>query len=238
MKKLGLALGAGGSRGIAHIGFLEALEDAGIKPDYIVGCSMGAVVGGAYAAGIDLKTMKQAVFKLRLLDLITPAKQKGGMFGTQKMRNLIAKHVGDISFEDLTIPFHSIAVDMLTQRVVEFSEGSVVDAIVASASIPAIFHPLVKDGMHLVDGCVLERVPAMRVKALGADVVVAVDVLGWLQAKEDMSGTVGVLLETFDVMDNYRTKTYHKSHKKQIDFWKRTNINKKHFFNNLNYEQQ
>ena len=219
MKKLGLALGAGGSRGVAHIGFLEALQDAGIKSDYIVGCSMGAVVGGAYAAGVSLETMKEAVFALRLLDLISPSKQKGGMFGTQKMRTLLAKYIGDISFSDLKLPFHSIAVDMLTQRVVEFEEGSLIDAIVASASIPAVFHPLVKDGMRLVDGCVLERVPAMRVKALGADVVVAVDVLGHLEAREEVPGTVGVLLETFDIMDNYRTRTYHKSHKKQIDFW-------------------
>ncbi len=219
MKKLGLALGAGGSRGVAHIGFLQALEEAGIKPDYIVGCSMGAVVGGAYAAGISIETMKEAVFNLRLLDLISPAKQRGGVFGTQKMRNLIAKYIGGISFEDLKIPFHSIAVDMLTQKVVEFDKGNLVDGIVASASIPAVFHPLVKDDMRLIDGGVLERVPAMRVKEMGADVVVAVDVLGWREANEKISGTLEVLLETFDIMDNYRTKTYHKSHKKQIDFW-------------------
>ena len=219
MKKLGLALGAGGSRGIAHIGFLQALEEEGVKPDYIVGCSMGAVVGGAYAAGISIKTMKEAVFSLRLLDIISPALQKGGVFGTKKMRNLIAKYVGDITFDDLKIPFHSIAVDMLTQRVIEFSKGSVVDAIVASASIPGIYHPLVKDGMRLVDGCVIERVPAMRVKELGADVVVAVDVLGMLEEKEEVPGMIGALLETFDIMDNYRTKSYRKTHKKDIDFW-------------------
>ena len=73
MKKLGLALGAGGARGVAHMGFLKALEEAGIKPDYITGASMGAVVGGAYAAGVSLNVMEKAVTGLRLLDLITPA---------------------------------------------------------------------------------------------------------------------------------------------------------------------
>ena len=142
MKTLGLALGAGGSRGVAHIGFLQALEEVGVKPDYIVGSSMGAVVGGAYAAGIPLEVMKEAVLKLRLLDLITPAKQKGGVFGTNKVRSLIAKYIGEITFDKLRIPFHCVAVDMVTQEVVEFSEGNVADAIVASASIPGVFHPL------------------------------------------------------------------------------------------------
>ena len=77
MKKLGLALGAGGARGVAHIGFLQALEEAGITPDYITGASMGSVVGAAYSMGVSLKIMKRAVESLRLLDLITPAKQKG-----------------------------------------------------------------------------------------------------------------------------------------------------------------
>ena len=82
MKKLGLALGAGGSRGVAHIGFLKALEEADIKADYIAGASMGAVVGGAYAAGVSVDLMREAVFKLRLWNLITAAKQKGGFLGT------------------------------------------------------------------------------------------------------------------------------------------------------------
>ena len=219
MKKLGLALGAGGSRGVAHIGFLKALEEADIKADYIAGASMGAVVGGAYAAGVSVDLMREAVFKLRLWNLITAAKQKGGFFGNNKMRGLIAKYIGEITFDQLNIPFHSVAVDMLTQKVIEFSEGSVVDAIVASASIPAIFHPLVKDGMRLIDGGVLERVPAMRVKKMGADVVVAVDVLGWRNASEKVPGAIGVCLETFDIMDNHRTRVYKEKHKKQIDFW-------------------
>lgn len=219
MKKLGLALGAGGSRGVAHIGFLKALEEADIKVDYIVGSSMGSVVGGAYAAGLSVDMMREAVFKLRLLDLVTPAKQKGGVLGNNKMRALIAKYIGDITFADLKLPFHCVAVDMIKQEVVEFSEGSVIDAIVASSSIPAVFHPVVQGGQRLIDGGVLERVPAMRVKKMGADVVVAVDVLGWRKASEKIPGAIGISLETFDIMDNHRTKAYHEKHKKHIDFW-------------------
>ena len=219
MKTLGLALGAGGSRGVAHIGFLQALEEVGVKPDYIVGSSMGAVVGGAYAAGIPLEVMKEAVFNLRLVDLITPSKQKGGVFGTNKVRTQITKYIGEITFDKLRLPFHCVAVDMVTQQVVEFSEGNVADAIVASASIPGIFHPLVQGDMRLIDGGVLERVPVGRVKAMGADVVVAVDVLGWRTASEKLPAMLGTLLETFDVMDNHRTLVYKENHKKEYNLW-------------------
>ena len=219
MKKLGLALGAGGSRGVAHIGFLKALEEENIQVDYIVGSSMGSVVGGAYAAGVSVDEMREAVCKLRLLDLLTPAKQEGGVFGNNKMRSQIVKYLGDITFAELKIPFHCVAVDMVKQEVVECSEGSVVDAIVASSSIPAVFHPVVKEESRLIDGGVLERVPAMRVKKMGADVVVAVDVLGWKSASEKVPGPIGVSLETFDIMDNHRTKQYREKYKKHIDFW-------------------
>ena len=219
MKKLGLALGAGGSRGVAHIGFLQALEEAGIQVDYIVGSSMGSVVGGAYAAGVSPAVMREIVCKLRLLDLIIPSKQKGGVVGNTKMRALLVKHIGDITFADLKLPYHCVAVDMLKQEVVEFSEGSVIASIVASSSIPAVFPPVIQGDKRLVDGGVLERVPAMRVKKMGADVVVAVDVLGWRTAREKVPGPIGVSLETFDIMDNHRTKLYHEKYKKHIDFW-------------------
>lgn len=219
MKSFGLALGAGGARGVAHVGFLQALEEAALKPDYITGASMGAVVGAAYATGVSIKTMKRAVESLRLLDLITPAKQKGGLFGTKKMRALLTKYIGDKSFEDTSISFRCVAVDMIKQDVVEFSEGSLLDAVVASASIPAIFHPLEKEGQRFIDGGILERVPAARLKAMGADVIVAVDVLALRNTREKVPGTLGVLLETFDVMDNSRTREYQEKYADIIDFW-------------------
>ena len=219
MKKLGLALGAGGSRGVAHIGFLKALEEANIRPDYICGCSMGSVVGAAYASGMAPDEMWAAVEKLRMLDILSPSKQRGGLFGTKKMRQQLLKHIGDITFEQLKLPFRCVAVDMRTQTLVEFSEGSVLDAVVASSSIPAVFHPLDKDGMRLVDGGILERVPVQQVKGMGADVVVAVDVLGQRDCSEDCPRVFGMLLETIDLMDNYRTRRRREENADIIDFW-------------------
>ena len=204
MKKLGLALGAGGSRGVAHIGFLRALEEEGIKPDYICGCSMGSVVGAAYASGMTPREMWAVVAKLHILDIITPSKQRGGLFSTKKMRQQLFKHIGDITFEQLKLPFHCVAVDMCAQSLVEFSEGSVLDAVVASSSIPAIFHPLDKGGRRFVDGGVLERVPVEQVKAMGADVVVAVDVLGQKDCSADCPRVLGVMLEIFDMMESWK----------------------------------
>lgn len=218
-KTLGFALGAGGSRGIAHIGFLAAMEEAGIKPDFIAGCSMGSVVGAAYASGMTIEAMRNAAFKLRLFDLIAPATKRGGLFDTRKMRKLLTFYIGDRDFSSLEIPFRCVAVDMLTQTVKEFSQGKVVDGVVASSCIPSVFRPVEVDDMRLIDGGILERVPYKRVKDMGADVVVAVDVLGWRECKEKCPGMLGVLLETIDIMDNYRTKSQREQDNKFYDFW-------------------
>ncbi len=219
MKKLGLALGAGGSRGVAHVGVLKALEEEGVRPDYICGCSMGSVVGAAYAAGMTTEEMWEAISKLRILDIISPTRKRGGLFGTRKVRTLLAKYLGEINFEDLKIPFHCVAVDMRSQSVIEFSEGSLLDGVIASSSIPAVFHPMEKDNMRLVDGGILERVPVVQVKKMGADVVVAVDVLGRLDCQDDCPRTLGAVLEMMDLMDNERTARRRKDNEKIIDFW-------------------
>lgn len=218
MKKLGLALGAGGSRGVAHIGFLKALDEEGIRPDFISGSSMGSVVGAAYAAGVPIARMREAVMSLRMMDLVGLGK-RGGLFGTKKMRALLQRYIGDLQFSDLRVPFRCVAVDMCSQQVVEFSEGSVLDAIVASSSIPSIFHPQERDGMRLIDGGILERVPVELVKKMGANVVVAVDVIGQKTCSEECPNMLGVLMETLDIMDNYRTRARREENKKIIDMW-------------------
>ena len=218
-KTLGFALGAGGSRGIAHIGFLQAMEEHGIKPDYIAGCSMGSVVGAAYAAGVDMNTMKRAAFGLRMLDLIGPCSKRGGLFDIQKIRKLLQRYIGDIDFADLKIPYCCIAADMITQKLITFTSGKVLDGVIASSCIPAVFQPIERDGMRLIDGGVLHRVPYEEVKKMGADVVVAVDVLGRLDCSERMPTTLGVLIETLDMMDNMRTQIRRTADKGIYDLW-------------------
>lgn len=219
MKSLGLALGSGGSRGIAHIGFLQALEEAEIRPDFISGCSMGSVVGAACAAGVSPQDMRRAACSLRFFDLFDVTRKPGGVLDTRKMRKLLERYVGDKEFHELKIPFSCIAVDMVRQEVVEFSSGKVLDAVVASSSIPSVFKPTEMDGMRLVDGGVLRRVPVEEVKRMGADVVVAVDVLAKRTCKDRCPNPVVMLMEVIDVMDNARTLAYRKSMRKKYDLW-------------------
>ena len=218
-KTLGLALGAGGSRGIAHVGFLRALEEAGIKPDYITGCSMGSVVGAAYASGMEIDEIERAVKKLRIRHIFAPTLKRGGLSATRKMRKVILKYVGDVDFEELKIPFRCVAVDMFSQTTVTLSTGKVVDSVVASSSIPAVFKPTEREGMRLIDGGILTRVPYREVKEMGADVVVAVDVLGRLKTDKERVGTLGILLQSLDLMDNHRTERAKADGKDILDFW-------------------
>jgi len=218
-KKLGFALGAGGARGIAHIGFLQAMEEAGIKPDYISGCSMGSIVGMAYAAGMPIEEIKKAALSLKLVDLIDLTAKPGGMFDTRKIRKLLEKYLGNVQFSDLKIPFRCIAVDLHTQQIIELSEGDAIEAAIASSCIPGVFKPVHRGEYRLVDGGVLERVPVRTVKAMGANKIVAVDVVGQKPCREKMPTTVGMLLDVFGLIDNYNTARSRQDNKKIIDLW-------------------
>lgn len=218
-KSLGFALGSGGSRGIAHIGFLQAMEEEGIVPDYISGCSMGSVVGMAYAAGMSPANMRDVAFSLKMIDLIDLTKKPGGLFDTRKIRKLLIKQVGDIEFDSLKIPFRCVAVDLRAQEVVEMSEGNVIDAVIASSSIPGVFKPTEKDGMRLIDGGVLERVPVKALQNMGAKQIVAVDVLGQKACRPKCPNAMGMLLDVFDIMDNHRTARCKNDQHNHIDIW-------------------
>ena len=205
MKKLGFALGSGGSRGVAHIGFLQAMEESGIRPDFISGSSMGSVVGSCYAAGMSVKEMKEAVFDLKALDILDLSGnvlKNQAIFKSKKMRAKLGEYLGEKTFEELKIPFSCVAVDLITGDKVVFDGKHVVaDCVQASSSIPGIFKPLKTEGKLLVDGGLRERLPIDEVRALGADVVVAVDVLGELRCAERPFNLFTVITRMVDIYD-------------------------------------
>ena len=220
--KLGFALGSGGSRGVAHIGFLQAMEEIGVKPDFISGSSMGSVVGACYAAGMSVEEMKNAVFELKALDILDlsgNALRNQALFKSKKMRAQLDLYLGEKTFEDLKIPFSCVAVDLISGSPVTFTEGSVVDAVLASSSMPTVCRPVEQDGMLLVDGGVLCRVPVRQVKDLGADAVVAVDVLGKVRPVEKVPNVISLIMRTYDVMDAAKTATQKRSARKYCDLW-------------------
>ncbi len=221
-KTLGLALGAGGARGVAHIGFLKALEENGIRPDYISGSSMGSIVGACCAKGMKADDMKEIIQKLKANDIvdigILPLSKLGLMKWT-KTRRLLSSFLEDCRFSDLKIPFCCVAVDIRSGTLQVFSEGSVTDAILASSSMPTVFRPVEKDGMLLVDGGVLCRVPVRQVKKMGADVVVAVDVLGPCLPSDKPSNMISLITRVYDIMDSARTADERRKTRRIADLW-------------------
>ena len=221
-KKLGLALGSGGARGVAHIGFLKALEENNIKASYVTGCSMGAIVGACYCAGVSADEMKEQAYKLRVSRIATlnvAPLRANGLFQLNKAKKLMTDIIGDITFDDLKIPLTCAATDLLEGKTVHIDKGSVVDATLASSAIPGIFTPVVFEGTAYVDGGVLERVPTDPLKEMGAEVVVAVDVLGDLTVKKHSDNLVDTVLRCIDIMDTRATQSKKRSRMKHVDLW-------------------
>lgn len=178
-KKVGLALGGGYARGLAHIGVIELLEKEGIPIDLIAGTSIGAVVGAIYAHRRDISEIKKQAKQLdvagvtALVDLTLP---RSGIISGKRITGLLHRLLGDITFEDLRLPFSCVATDITTGDEVVLQEGSVLEAVRASISVPVIFSVLHKQGRFLVDGGLVNPVPVSVVKSMGADFVIAVDV--------------------------------------------------------------
>ena len=223
-KKLGLALGAGGSRGVAHIGFLQALSEENVVPDFVTGCSMGAVVGACYCSGLTPEEMKEVAFKVKLKKIaafnVAPL-HANGLMRMSRTHKLLGSLIGaETTFADLKIPFACVATDLVEGRLVVFNEGNVVGAVVASSSIPGAFTPAKRGEYNmLVDGGILERVPTAQLRDMGAEVIIAVDVLGDLASAKRATGKLAnTLLRCIDVMDTHITR-HIRAERDYIDLW-------------------
>jgi NTE family protein len=179
--KIALVLGSGAARGWAHIGVIHELADAGIKPDIVVGSSVGAVVGGAYASG-NLEQFEEWISGLRRVDIIRllDAKMTGGGFlQGRSLMGAIKKQIGDPNIEDLEIPYACVATELGTGREVWLREGSLLDACRASIALPGMFAPSRAGPDRLfVDGGLVNPVPVSLARAMGGDVVIAVNLNG------------------------------------------------------------
>lgn len=178
-KKVGLVLGSGGSRGMAHIAVIDHLESLGIPIHYIAGTSIGAVIGAVYSAG-KLGEFKQALLKMQIMEMLgyfDPVFPKSGLIaGTKIIDNLLGKFIpADVTFENLPVPVSIIATDLNAGKPVIFKSGNLLEAIRASISIPGIFVPVKHGDTILVDGGVTNPLPIDVVKAMGATLTVAVN---------------------------------------------------------------
>ena len=180
-KKVGLALGGGAARGMAHIGVLTVLEKEGIPIDLIAGTSVGAIVGSLYAQSKNAGLIKEKVIELsrrRLTRFIDPALPRTGLIKGEKISDQLASFLGgNIKFSDLLMPFACTATDIDTGEEIVLDRGSVVEAVRASISLPGIFTVVKRGGRYLVDGGLANPVPVNLAREMGADFVIAVNVI-------------------------------------------------------------
>ena len=175
--RIGLALGSGSARGLAHIGVLRAIQEAGIKVDVIAGTSMGALIGAIFAAGkLDGLAARFLDFDWkRIVALLDPVLPRSGLIDGQKVADFARAHVTETRIEDLPIPFHAVATDITSGEQVVLGTGDLIEAVRASIAVPGIFTPVRTNGRILVDGGLVNPVPVSVARAMGADRVIAVD---------------------------------------------------------------
>lgn len=192
--KVGLVLGSGSARGLAHLGVIRAIEAAGIEVDFVVGSSMGALIGAIYAAG-KLDEL-EATFKtfdwkktLSFFDVILP---KSGLLDGAKVSELVRAHIHAETIEALGKSFAAVATDIVSGEEIVIRSGDVIEAVRASISVPGIFTPVRSNGRVLVDGGLTNPVPVSVARAMGADIVIAVDLNHEIVAGKNLKPLVSV----------------------------------------------
>jgi NTE family protein len=179
-KDVALALSSGGARGLAHIGAIEELEAQGYHITSIAGCSMGALIGGVYAAGklSEFREWMKTVDRKKMLELTDFSFSINHLVKGNRIIEAIMDFVPDIAIEELPIPYCAVATDLKAGREVVIDKGSLFEAIRASISLPSFYEPVQRDGMILIDGGVINPIPLNRVKRNDGDILVGVDVSG------------------------------------------------------------
>ena len=245
--KVGLVLSGGGAKGLAHIGALKVIEEAGIEIDYIGGTSMGAIVGALYASGYSAQQLDSIFYALDLTELIQDKVPRGAktfyekddderyalglpfdgfkvsfpqaFSGGQNIYNELVRllyHVKDVQdFSKLPIPFLCIATDVESGEGILLDQGYLPEAITASGTFPSLFEPMEIDGRVLIDGGVVNNFPVDEIRALGADIIIGVDVQHGLSSRDELGSATEILLQ----INNYRTVRDMKEKKDKVDLY-------------------
>lgn len=198
--KIGLALGSGAARGIAHIGVLKVLQQENISVDYIAGSSMGSIIGVCYANGLDLTMLEKLFIHLKRKHWVDITLPGLGLIVGEKIKEIIRLLTHRKKLEELSIPTAVVATDLKSGEPVIFRSGSIEEAVRASISIPGIFEPVVVNDRMLVDGGVIDRVPIGIVREMGADLSIAVDVVPKV-SQIRVKNIFDVIMQTFGIME-------------------------------------
>lgn len=204
-KDISLVLGSGGARGLAHIGVIHWLNENGFKIKSISGCSMGALIGGIYAAGKldDFEHWVRAITKVEIVKLLDLSWSTSGLVKGDRIINTLTTLVGDQVIENLPITFTAVAADIVNEKEVWINEGPLFDAIRASISLPLFFTPFKRNGVDLIDGGVLNPVPIAPTFSDSTDFTVAINLGGMVEAEDK--------IEVIDTQQSYETSEFTKT---------------------------
>lgn len=197
-----MVLGGGSARGFAHIGVIKALENAGIRPDLIVGCSAGSLVGAFWAAGFSGAQMEETALRVQdteIIDLVS-GKTQYGLVGGRSLQNFVNQYLMNTPIERLKIPFATVATEFPSGDLTVFSQGDTGFAVRASCSIPGVFIPASLNNKDYVDGGLISPIPVATARALGASLVVAVDVGGPDRSAEGARTLFSMVMRSFEIM--------------------------------------
>ncbi len=204
-RRIGLALGGGAAKGMAHIGVLKAMEEDGLEIEFIAGTSIGALVASYYAFGKDIETLENISSEISFSSLIGFKLQKQGIFSTKSIKEMVERDIGEVYIEQAKIPLAICATDISTGEQVVLREGKLADAICASMAVPGIFIPVEIHGRTLVDGGITENVPISALENMGAGITVAVDLNGCPHYQEPKD-IVAIMGNAIDIAIDLRTK--------------------------------
>lgn len=195
--KVGFAFCGGAVYGLAQVGVLRAFEKAGIKADCVAGTSSGSIVAAAYASGLSMDEIEKFGIHTGLNELYRFGMPRAGLVSSDALEDYISRHIGVTDFKKLRIPLAVVATDICSGEEVVFTQGPLGKAVRASCSIPGVYQPVDYSGRQLADGGLVENVPVEALKALGADVVIAVNVFGHPQIFPPATNVFQVLMRTW-----------------------------------------
>ncbi|QXW25348.1 patatin-like phospholipase family protein [Acinetobacter johnsonii] len=200
-----LVLGSGGARGYAHIGAIQVLEANGIKPDFIVGTSAGSIVGTLYASGLNAEEMREIALNMKPNDVREIRLAKKGVLDGKKVEEYVNKQVNNTPLELLKTPMYVVATELQQGRKMVFNAGNTGQAVRASVSIPSMFIPAVINHQEYVDGGLVSPVPVDVARDLGADIIIAVDILAQ-PIHTETSNVWGLFNQNINIMQYYLAK--------------------------------
>ena len=203
--KIGVALGGGAAKGVAHIGVLKALEDAQVYINYIAGTSVGAMIAALYAFNVNIETIGDLARRLTMSKVTSFKLNKTGFFSTESLKDLMLEYVGDVNIEDAAIPLSIVATDINSGEEIILTTGSVADAVCASAAIPGIYIPVEINGRTLVDGGLVQNVPIEALQAAGAGVTIASH-LNSVSHYSDITHVLDVMRNAFEIAVSQHTQ--------------------------------